>query len=134
MKDCLFCKIVTGEIPSTVIHENANYLAFLDINPLNPGHALAIPKKHYRWVWDDETIGEYMMFCKSIANAQRSAFDTDQVVSLIFGEEVPHAHIWLVPRLPNDGHGDSIKLDNHKRYTDDEMRGFADKIRRYIKD
>jgi len=129
MDNCIFCKIISGDIPSYKVYEDDNYLGFLDIRPLNPGHCLVIPKKHYRWVWDDSTIGEYMEACQRIANAQRKAFDTEQIVSLIFGEEVPHAHIWLVPRLPDDGHGGSIDLKNIKEYSEDEMISFTEKIK-----
>jgi len=129
MKDCLFCKIVAGEIPSNKVYEDNDYFAFLDIKPLNPGHALVIPKKHYRWVWDDKTIGKYMEACQKVANAQRKAFNIEQIVSLIFGEEVEHAHIWLVPMLPDDGHGGAIDLSNHKKISGKEMLELAEKIR-----
>ena len=132
MDDCIFCKIIKGGIPSFKVYEDDNYLAFLDIRPLNPGHTLVVPKNHLRWVWDDENIGEYMKVTQKIANAQKKAFDTEQVVSLIFGEEVHHAHIWLVPRLPNDGHGLSIKLDNNKDFTSEELEGFAEKIKKVL--
>lgn len=130
--NCLFCKIIAGEIPSAKVYEDEHYLGFLDINPLNPGHTLVVPKKHYRWVWDDETIGKYMEACQKIANAQRKAFDTDQIVSLVFGEEVEHAHIWLVPRLPDDGHGGAINLLGHKKFSPEEMQTFADQIKTHL--
>jgi histidine triad (HIT) family protein len=132
MNDCLFCKIVAGEIPATKVYDNDEYMAFLDIRPLNPGHVLVIPKTHYRWVWDDPNIGAYMTVCRLIANAQRKAFSTDQVVSLIIGEEVPHAHVWLIPRLSDDGHGGAIDLDNHKTYTSEEQERFAEAIRKAL--
>ncbi|HEY4500550.1 MAG TPA: HIT domain-containing protein [Candidatus Paceibacterota bacterium] len=96
-RDCVFCKIIRGEILSHKIYENKNFFAFLDINPLSPGHALVIPKKHYRWVWDMPNIGEYFEVVQKIALAQRKAFDTDFVLSKIIGEEVLHAHIWVYP-------------------------------------
>ena len=129
MNDCIFCKIIKNEIPSIKVYEDDNYLAFLDIRPLNPGHTLVIPKKHLRWVWDDKNIGEYMKVAQKVANAQRKAFQTEQIVSLIFGEEVPHAHIWLVPRLANDGHGESINLKNNKSFTPTELQKFAEQIK-----
>jgi len=129
MSDCIFCKIIAGEIPSIKVYEDDGYLGFLDANPLNPGHTLVVPKKHYRWVWDDDTIGKYMEACQKVANAQRKAFDTEQIVSLIFGEEVEHAHIWLVPKLPNDGHGGAIDLSNRKQLSDADMNDAAEKIR-----
>jgi histidine triad (HIT) family protein len=112
--ECVFCKIVAGEIPSYKVYEDDNYLAFLDIRPLNPGHTLVIPKKHYRWVWDVPDIGAYYRVVGRAANALKRALATDWVVSLVLGEEVPHAHVWLVPRLPGDGHGAAVVLDNVK--------------------
>ena len=116
MTDCIFCKIAKGEIPCHKVYEDEEFIAFLDIRPLNPGHVLVIPKKHYRWVWDVDNISGYFEAAKKIANAQRKAFGTDWVVSLVFGEEVPHAHIWLVPRTEGDGHGGSIDIKNVKKY------------------
>ena len=57
--NCIFCKIAKGEIPCNKIYEDNEYVAFLDINPLNKGHALVIPKKHFRWVYDVEDQGKY---------------------------------------------------------------------------
>ena len=126
--DCIFCKIVAGEIPSYKVYEDDNFFAFLDITPRNPGHTLLIPKKHYRWVWDVSNIGNMYEVAQKIVRAQKKAFDTDFVVSLVIGEEVPHAHIWLVPRLPNDGHGDSIDLKNIKKLSEEEMKEVQEKI------
>lgn len=129
MENCIFCKIATGEISSYKVYEDENYLAFLDIRPLNPGHTLVIPKRHFRWVWDVEDISGYYEVVKKIAKAQKKAFGIDYVVSLVFGEEVPHAHVWLVPRMPNDGHGGAIKLDNIKEISSEEMTKIAEKIK-----
>ncbi len=97
MENCVFCKIVKGEIPSYKVYEDENFLAFLDINPESPGHTQVIPKKHVRWVWDTENSGEYFEVAKKIALALRSAFDTDFILSKIVGDEVTHAHIWVYP-------------------------------------
>lgn len=112
MKDCIFCKIVAGEIPCYKIYDDDNFLAFLDINPQSPGHTQVIPKKHYRWVWDlpsttfsttksgagsEPDIGNYFRIVQKIALAQRKAFDTDFILSKIIGDEVEHAHIWVYP-------------------------------------
>ena len=129
MGDCIFCKIAKGEMPCYKVYEDDEFFAFLDINPLNPGHTLVIPKDHYRWVWDVPNLGEYYDVVGRIANAQKKAFDTDYIVSLVFGDEVPHAHIWLVPRLPNDGHGAAIDLKRKKDFSDEEFSAFAEKIR-----
>ncbi len=126
--DCIFCKIVNKEIPAYVVYEDDNFLAFLDVRPLNPGHTLVIPKKHYRWVWDVKNVGEYYEVVAKIARAMKKALGTDYIVSLVFGEEVSHAHIWLVPRYADDGHGGAIDLENIKDIDEQEMVNIAKKI------
>lgn len=100
--DCIFCKIVEGAIPATKVYEDDNFLAFLDIRPLGPGHTQVIPKAHHRYVWDVPNAGEYFEIVKKIALAQKKAFGADMVRSQIYGEEVPHAHIWIWPEAPGD--------------------------------
>jgi len=128
-QECVFCKISKGEIPCFKVYEDDKFLAFLDVKPRNPGHTLVIPKEHFRWVWDVPYVGEYFEVVAKIANAIRAALNTDWVVSLILGEEVPHAHIWLVPRFANDGHGGSIDLSNIKSIPREEMIKIAERIK-----
>ncbi|MFH0891922.1 MAG: HIT family protein [Candidatus Falkowbacteria bacterium] len=130
--ECVFCKIAAKEIPCHKVFEDDGFLAFLDITPRNPGHVLVIPKKHYRWVWDVPEIGKYYEVVGRIANAERRAFGTEWVVSAVFGEEVPHAHVWLVPRFPDDGHGGSLDLSNVKKISAEEMGNIAEKIKQYL--
>ena len=132
MEDCVFCKIVKGEIPSYKVYEDEKFIAFLDIKPRNPGHTLVIPKEHFRWVWDVPYLGEYFEVVGKIANAIRKAMNTQWVVALVIGEEVPHAHIWLIPRFKNDGHGGSIDLSNIKEISKKEMEKIAQKIKEEI--
>ena len=97
MADCIFCKIIAGEIPAHKIYEDDEFLAFLDIHPQSPGHAQVIPKKHYRWVWDVPDIGAYFEVVKKIAKAQQKVFGTEWILSKIIGDEVFHAHVWVFP-------------------------------------
>lgn len=97
MSDCIFCKIVAGEIPSYKVYEDEKFFAFLDINPQSPGHVQVIPKQHYRWVWDVPNVGEYFEVARTIALAERKAFGAEWILSRIIGDEVPHAHIWVYP-------------------------------------
>ena len=96
--DCIFCKIVNGEIPSHKVYEDKNFIAFLDIHPQSTGHCQVIPRQHCQWVWDVTNLAEYIEVARKVANAQRKAFGTEMIVSHIIGDEVPHAHIWLVPK------------------------------------
>ena len=120
MSDCIFCKIIRGEIPSTKVYEDSKYLAFLDIHPLSPGHLVVIPKKHYRWVWDVPEVGAYFEATRKIAVAIQKAFGTDAVISKIIGEEVSHAHICLFPE-PKEARGEKT-----------DFAGNAEKIREQL--
>ena len=131
MENCIFCKIVAGEIPSYKVYEDDNFLGFLDIRPKNKGNTLVIPKKHYRWLWDVEE--DYSKPANKVANALKKAFDTDMVVSHIIGDEVPHAHIHLIPRFENDGHGVLVDITKIKEFSSEEMIEIAEKIRKAIK-
>ncbi|MDE2071206.1 MAG: HIT domain-containing protein [Patescibacteria group bacterium] len=97
MPNCIFCKIVRGEIPAHKVYEDDTYLAFLDIHPKAPGHTQVIPKAHTRWVWDVPDVGGYFEIARTIALAQRKAFGTEWILSRIIGDEVAHAHIWVYP-------------------------------------
>ena len=110
MEDCIFCKIVNGELPSMKIYEDSNFLVFLDIMPIVRGHTLIIPKTHIRNVFDtpkDIARGFYPVIVK-ISNAIKKAYDADGVNILQFnepeaGQEVFHSHVHIVPRYSNDG-------------------------------
>ncbi len=112
--NCIFCKIVKKEIPSYVVYENENFLAFLDINPQSPGHVQVIPKDHYRWVWDVPNSSEYFEIAKKIALAQRKAFNTDFILSRIVGDEVHHAHIWVFPNRDVEGSPKNFEENQNK--------------------
>lgn len=99
MDNCVFCKIVKGEIPAYKIYEDADFLAFLDIEPWVEGHTLVVPKKHFRWVWDlpADKVGACFAVAAKIAQHYRKVFPTEFVMSFIYGYNVPHAHIQLFP-------------------------------------
>jgi len=130
MADCIFCKIVAGEIPCYKVFEDKQFLVFLDIRPLNQGHTLIIPKKHYRWVWDIKE--EYSSVVNKIANTLKKALGTDYVQSVVMGDEVHHAHIHLVPRFPHDGHGAVPTLEQVKNLSESEMKETAKKIASFL--
>lgn len=111
MADCVFCKIISGDIPSEKVYEDDEYFAFLDIHPQSPGHLQVVPKKHYRYVWDipGSEFGAYASVILKLANALRGGFGTDMVFSRVMGDEVPHAHVWLFPN-PKEAAGDKADL------------------------
>lgn len=97
MADCLFCKIVKGEIPSYKIYEDKEFLAFLDIFPKSEGHTLVIPKTHVQWVWDYPALGQYFELIGKLARHLREKSGQAVVRGLVYGVEVPHAHVHLMP-------------------------------------
>jgi len=129
MEDCIFCKIVEGKIPSYKVYENKDFLAFLDINPLNPGHTLVVTKKHYRWLWDLPNIGECFEFVQKIAKTLQKTMNTEWIVCDVAGMGVPHVHIHLVPRFRNDGHGEFLNAMAVKKISKEEMENITKKIR-----
>ncbi|BAI81358.1 histidine triad family protein [Deferribacter desulfuricans SSM1] len=136
--DCIFCKIISGEIPSAKVYEDDDFIAILDIRPVHLGHTLLIPKKHFRNIYDtDKEIGEkiYPVLVK-LANAIKSALNCDglnivQNNEPAGGQEVFHSHIHLIPRYENDGIRFAIK---HKQYeSNEQMAEFAKKIANKLK-
>jgi histidine triad (HIT) family protein len=99
MEDSVFTKIIKGEIPSNKIYEDELTLAFLNIYPDQPGHTLVIPKKQIDHLWDvpDKDYIAVMKTCKKVANRIREVLKPERVGVKVVGEEVPHAHVHLIP-------------------------------------
>jgi histidine triad (HIT) family protein len=97
MDDCVFCKIVKGDIPSFKIYEDDMFLAILDIAQFTEGHTILIPKKHHRFVWDIPEIGEYYEVAQKISDHFRENLGFKYVDSLTLGRMVPHAHLHIIP-------------------------------------
>jgi len=95
MADSIFTKIIKGEIPSHKVYEDERVIVFLDIHPKTPGHALVVPKREVEFVWDlDETDYQALMAAvKKVADRLRDVLDYPYVGELIFGMDVPHAHV-----------------------------------------
>jgi len=133
--DCVFCKIAKGEIPSDIVYEDSDILAFLDINPYVKGHVLVIPKSHSRWVWDIDNKNYLNLTekVKFIANGLRKAFQTDWIEEVIAGMDVKHSHIHLLPRKFDDGIEELPKSPLKTKPLEQEMKEIADKIRSFLK-
>lgn len=95
----IFSKIIAGEIPSYKVAEDANFYAFLDINPLVKGHTLVVPKREVDYIYDlsDEELAQMHVFAKHVALAIQKVFPCKKVGEAVIGLEVPHAHIHLIP-------------------------------------
>lgn len=95
----IFSKIISGEIPCYKVAESEKFLAFFDINPLQNGHTLVIPKKEVDYIFDmeDDMLRDMTVFAKDVAVKLKSAFPCKKIGVAIIGLEVPHAHIHLIP-------------------------------------
>jgi histidine triad (HIT) family protein len=95
----IFSKIIAGEIPGYIVKENDRFLAFLDINPVQIGHVLVVPKLEVDYLFDleDDLLSEMMIFAKKVAKQIKSAIPCNRVGVTVIGLEVPHAHIHLIP-------------------------------------
>ncbi len=100
----IFSRIINGEIPCYKIAENDKFFAFLDINPVQKGHTLVVPKKEVDYIFDidDNDIQEMMLFAKQVAVKIKETIPCTKVGVAVIGLEVPHAHIHLVP-MQNEG-------------------------------
>lgn len=99
MPDTVFSKIIRGEIPCHKVYEDDAVLAFLSIHPVNPGHTLVIPKvavDHFSDL-DDATTQQVMAVAQKLSRAIREVFNPVRVALVVIGEEVPHAHVHLIP-------------------------------------
>ena len=100
MENCIFCKIVAGDIPAQKTFEDEKFIAFLDIRPKAPGHTILIPKEHHQWFIDlpDELSDELFRTAKQLAKKLRDDYHADYVQLSIVGKDVPHVHVHLIPR------------------------------------
>jgi histidine triad (HIT) family protein len=112
MSECIFCKIVAGAIPCTKVYEDAHVLVFMDIAPISPGHTLLVPKKHYESVMEmrPEEVAAMFQRVGVLAGAVKAAVQAHGINVLqnngaTAGQVVPHLHIHLIPRWPDDGLG-----------------------------
>ncbi len=123
----LFTKIVRGEIPCHKIMEDDQYLAFLDIRPINPGHALVITKKEIDYIFDvdDELLAGLMVFAKKVAHKIGKSVECQRVGIMVAGLEVPHAHVHLVP-ITSTG---DLTFARAKAASPEELSKLAEKIR-----
>ena len=134
--DCIFCEIISGNIPATKVYEDDQTLAFMDIAPANPGHVLVIPKRHHRNIFDipPETAGKIMAVATKLANAIKAALNSDglnlfQSNEAAAFQEVFHFHLHLIPRWEGDG---LVTPWRNKGNDSDQIREIANKIRQHV--
>lgn len=109
MEDCIFCKIVRGEISKERVFYMDNFsIAFLDLNPFVKGHTLVIPPKHSKWILDMDNAAfiNFLLSVKNVSKILKKAFAADYIEFIIAGTDVPHTHVHLLPRFFNDELGE----------------------------
>lgn len=135
--DCVFCAIVAGEIPGRIVHEDDRVTAFLDANPLSPGHALVVPNDHHERLNDLSSglAGDVFTALHRLTPAIESAVDADGSTvafnnGTAAGQEVPHVHGHVIPRFEDDGGAPiHVVAGDRPDLADDELDDIAERIR-----
>lgn len=127
--DTIFTKIINREIPATIVYEDDESIAFLDINPVTKGHTLLITKESYHWITDvpDEILERMIVKSKHFIQVMKQKIPCDFVQVGIVGNEVPHFHIHLIPRQLHE-----VVTNTNRPHTPyeskEEMSDYAQKI------
>jgi histidine triad (HIT) family protein len=136
MTDCIFCKIIAGELPADKVYEDNDFVAFLDIHPVNLGHTLLVPKTHYDNLLDlpaeiTEKIGSVTQkLARAVwVGAGASGLNLGMNNGADAGQLVPHAHLHIIPRFEGDG----LHHWPHREVTKDDLQATADKIKQELK-
>jgi histidine triad (HIT) family protein len=132
--DCIFCKIVSGQIPTKIIKETLHSMAFLDAFPLTKGHTLVIPKKHHVKIQDMSDNENSDLF--SLVHQILPKIDNLTGATLVAihngkqaGQEIPHVHVHLVPRTDGDSAGAIHSMFNPVKFSDSEIEEIYDKLK-----
>jgi len=132
--DCIFCKIISGQIPSKIIHETTHSVAFLDAFPLAKGHTLVIPKNHHVKIQDMSDEENSDLF--SLVHKVLSKVDKLTGATLVAihngkdaGQEIPHVHVHLVPRNAGDSAGPIHSMFNSVKFSDSEIEQVYNKLK-----
>lgn len=133
--DCVFCKIIRGEIPSSQIYEDEDFKAILDINPASKGHALILPKRHYANVYEmpEDLVAKAMVLAKRLATHMTEKLGCDGFNLLqnngeVAGQTVFHFHMHLIPRYQGADNKNLLTW-NHLSYQDGEAQQLAEKLK-----
>ena len=140
MENCIFCKIVKNELPGNKIYEDEDILAFMDIQPINPGHLLIIPKKHAELISevDDSVVAKMNVIGKKLNTALRKSGLKAEGVNFFLadgeaaGQEVFHVHLHVFPRFKNDGFGFRFPENYRNKPSASELKIAAEKIKSFL--
>ena len=133
MAECVFCQIVAGKSPKHVVYEDQDFVAFLDINPINRGHTLVVPKKHFRWVHQVDKFGQFWEVAKKVAEAQIAGLKANHVNFATLGYGNSHAKIHVIPRYTGDDLGDFIDWTKSKAVDGHDLEGLAATLAQNVK-
>ena len=132
-KDCIFCKIAAGEIPSATLYEDDDFRVILDLGPASKGHALILPKEHYRNLYDidEEVVAKAMILAKKMVNKLTKVLDCDgyNIVKNneeCAGQSVVHFHMHLIPRYKGDQVGLGWKMGE---LSEEDKKEILDKMK-----
>lgn len=137
MENCIFCKIVRGELPAFVVYEDDFVLAFLDINPLMEGHTLIVPKKHYENIFDidEKILGKIIFVAKNLSQRLKEVLEIEGInlvnaSGVVAEQSVPHFHLHLIPRRE----GDKIDINSWwqmkvKKMDKERLKELAEKLK-----
>lgn len=135
-EECLFCGIVAGKMPSLKIYEDSGCLAFLDINPRNPGHTLVIPKRHYEVVMDmpEAEAGKLFEIVKVVSVKVRGGTKADGISIMqnnykVAGQVVPHVHFHVIPRFVAEGPPSLESILSVKKMPEEILKKIAETIK-----
>ena len=131
--NCIFCEIVRGHAEADILFEDEKVISFLDINPLNFGHTLVIPKKHYENFYDvsSEDLNSVINVAQIVSNGIKESLNTDGINIVVnngkaAGQSVFHFHLHIIPRFYNDDITPKLQL---KKYDQKNKKEFAEKIK-----
>jgi histidine triad (HIT) family protein len=133
---CVFCKIVRKEAPASCVYEDDDVMAFLDIRPLNEGHTLVIPKKHYETIFEvpEEEVAYLYRIVKRVALAVKKGVNADGISitqhnGSAAGQDIFHVHVHVIPRYE----GQKLpRFEEVQEVSREKMDGVASKLRQYI--
>ncbi|WLD94083.1 HIT family protein [Alkalihalobacillus sp. AL-G] len=139
MEDCIFCKIINGDLPAAKVYEDEHVLAFLDLSQVTKGHTLVIPKEHHKNIYDlpSQVAGHVYSVVPMLANSIKDAFQPIGLNLLNNNEEpagqaVFHYHVHILPRYgKGDGFG-AIWESHHEDYSSDDLQKIADEISKQL--
>lgn len=134
-ENCIFCKIIEGKIPSRTIYEDEDFKVILDVNPAAKGHALILPKNHFKNLYeiDDQLLAKAAILAKKLASHMTEQLHCDGLNLLqnngeVAGQTVFHFHMHLIPRYLGMKNNDLLNW-THEEFTDEEQDAICNKLK-----